>query len=260
MSNGEKLIEANGVDLCVETFGDAADPAILLVHGASASTEAQFARVWRTNRPYLVNLAFGMLSDIGSAEDAVQDAFGRFADADYTQIEDHRAWLIVVTSRICLDQINSARSRREHAYDTSTIEFVGEPALQARPVDPADRVTLDDEVRTALLVVLERLTPAERVVFVLHDIFQTPFDSIAETVGKPAATCRQLARRARVKLQEEHARVAGEVDVAQHRLRRGPVHPGVFDRRRRCARPTARPGYLGRRRPTSGRWTGVLAW
>jgi RNA polymerase sigma-70 factor, ECF subfamily len=182
------------------------------------ATETQFAEVWRTNRPYLVNLAFGMLSDIGSAEDAVQEAFARFADAHYAQIEDHRAWLIVVTSRICLDQINSACSRREHVYDTSTIEFVGRPASQTHPVDPADRVTLDDEVRTALIVVLERLTPAERVVFVLHDIFQTPFDSIAETVGRPAATCRQLARRARLKIEAEHARVPGEVDVAQHRL------------------------------------------
>jgi RNA polymerase sigma-70 factor, ECF subfamily len=185
------------------------------------ATEAQFAQVWRANRAYLVNLAFGMLSDIGSAEDAVQEAFARFADADYSAIEDHRAWLMVVTSRICLDQINSARSRREHPYDTSTIEFAGVPASQAHPVDPADRVTLDDEVRAALLVVLERLTPAERVVFVLHDIFGTPFDSIAETLGRPAATCRQLARRARLKIQQEHARTASEVDrlpSAQYRL------------------------------------------
>jgi RNA polymerase sigma-70 factor (ECF subfamily) len=182
------------------------------------ATEAQFTEVWRTNRPYLVNLAFGMLSDIGAAEDAVQEAFARLNDADYGRIEDHRAWLIVVTSRICLDQINSARSRRERTYDTSTIEFVGEPASVSHPVDPADRVTLDDEVRTALLVMLERLTPSERVVFVLHDIFQTPFDRIAQTVGRPAASCRQLARRARLKIQQEHSQVAGAVDVAQHRL------------------------------------------
>jgi RNA polymerase sigma-70 factor, ECF subfamily len=96
-----------------------------------------------------------------------------------------RTWSIVVTSRIRLDQNNSARSRRGCAYDTRTIEFVGEPASHAHPVNPANRFTLDDEVRTALLVVLERLTTAERVVFVLHDIFQTPFDSIAET-GRPA--------------------------------------------------------------------------
>jgi RNA polymerase sigma-70 factor, ECF subfamily len=181
------------------------------------ATEAQFDQVWRANRGFLINLAYGMLSDIGAAEDAVQEAFARFANADYATIEDHRAWLIVVTSRICLDQIGSAHSRRERAHDTTTIEFIGEPAAQ-HPVDPADRVTLDDEVRTALGVVLERLTPAERVVFVLHDIFRTPFDSIAETVGRPTATCRQLARRARAKIQEQRDTVAGRVDVAQHRL------------------------------------------
>jgi RNA polymerase sigma-70 factor, ECF subfamily len=183
----------------------------------SRASETQFDQVWRANRAFLVNLAYGMLGDIGAAEDAVQEAFARFADADYGQIEDHRAWLIVVTSRICLDQIGSARSRRERAHDTATIEFAGEPAAPAHTVDPADRVTLDDEVRTALGVVLERLTPAERVVFVLHDIFRTPFGDIAQTVGRPAATCRQLARRARAKIHEGAARVAGPVDVAEHR-------------------------------------------
>ncbi len=187
-------------------------------HDSDRATEAQFDRVWRAERGFLINLAYGMLSDIGAAEDAVQEAFARFANADYATIEDHRAWLIVVTSRICLDQIGSAHSRRERTHDTATIESVGEPAAQPHPVDPADRVTLDDEVRTALGVVLERLTPAERVVFVLHDIFRTPFDNIAETVGRPAATCRQLARRARAKIHEQRATVAGAVDVAQHRL------------------------------------------
>src|ERR1700710_569386 len=109
----------------------------------SGVTEAQFAEVWRTNRPYLINLAFGMLGDIGAAEDAVQEAFVRLSAAG-NQIDDHRGWLIVVTSRICLDQINSARVRRERTYDTNTIEFAASPVAQVSPVDPADRVTLDD--------------------------------------------------------------------------------------------------------------------
>ena len=100
--------------------------------------------------PYLVNLAFGMLRDIGAAEDAVQEAFARFADSDYASIQDERAWLIVVTSRICLDQINSARRRRERAFDTDTIEFAGDLTGGGTAPDPADRVTLDDEVRSAL--------------------------------------------------------------------------------------------------------------
>lgn len=175
----------------------------------------EFAQAWQTNRPYLVNLAYGMLGDIGAAEDAVQDAFVRFSRAEPESIEDSRGWLIVVTSRICLDQIGSARVRRERAVDASTIEFA--PSAGRAP-DPADRVTLDDEVRSALLVVLERLTPAERVVFVLHDIFQTPFDSIATTVGRPVATCRQLARRARLKIARDAGSASLDVDVTQHRL------------------------------------------
>jgi RNA polymerase sigma-70 factor, ECF subfamily len=180
------------------------------------ASEAQFDAAWRAHRPYLVNLAFGMLRDIGAAEDAVQEAFARFADSDHPSIQDERAWLIVVTSRICLDQINSARRRRERAFDTDTIEFAGEPATAARPMDPADRVTLDDEVRSALLVVLDRLTPAERVVFVLHDVFRMPFDEIAETIGRPVATTRQLARRARLKV-ESRASDASPPDGVQQR-------------------------------------------
>lgn len=181
-------------------------------------TDEQFTEAWRVNRPYLVDLAFGMLADIGAAEDAVQEAFARLADAQFDQIEDQRGWLIVVTSRICLDQIYSARSRRERAHETSTIEFAGPLASRFVSVDPADRITLDDEIRLALLVVLERLSPAERVVFVLHDIFQMPFGTVAESVGKPAPTCRQLARRARMKIQSEQARGTVEVDTPEHRL------------------------------------------
>ncbi len=181
-------------------------------------TDEQFTEAWRVNRPYLVDLAFGMLADIGAAEDAVQEAFARLADAQFDRIEDQRGWLIVVTSRICLDQIYSARSRRERAHEASTIEFAGPTASRFVSVDPADRITLDDEIRLALLVVLERLSPAERVVFVLHDIFQMPFGTVAESVGKPAPTCRQLARRARMKIQSEQVRGTVEVDTPEHRL------------------------------------------
>jgi RNA polymerase sigma-70 factor (ECF subfamily) len=119
-----------------------------------------------------------------------------------------------------LDQIRSARSRRERPHDASEIEFVpGRPAAAGheRPGDPADRVTLDDGVRLALLVVLQRLSPAERVVFVLHDIFGVPFESVAQTVGRTAPTCRQLARRARQKIQANQGGVAFDVAAAEHR-------------------------------------------
>jgi RNA polymerase sigma-70 factor (ECF subfamily) len=153
----------------------------------------------------------------------VQDAFARLLRARRGapgEIEDERGWLIVVTSRLCLDQIRSARSRRERPHDASEIEFVpgGQPdGGPGAPGDPADRVTLDDNVRLALLVVLQRLSPAERVVFVLHDIFAVPFDSIAQTVGRPAATCRQLARRARQKVADSQGDVTFDVGAAEHR-------------------------------------------
>jgi RNA polymerase sigma-70 factor (ECF subfamily) len=178
---------------------------------------------WNEHRPYLVDLAFRMLGDIGAAEDVVQDAFWRLLRARPGEIEDERGWLIVVTSRLCLDQIRSARSRRERPHDAGEIEFVpavrgGEaPAGREVAVDPADRVTLDDDVRLALLVMLQRLSPAERVVFVLHDIFGVPFESVAQTVGRPTATCRQLARRARQKMSDGQGDTRFDVGAAEHR-------------------------------------------
>jgi len=187
-------------------------------------TEDQFGeqvvQAWNEHRPYLVDLAFRMLGDIGAAEDVVQDAFSRLLRVRPGEIADERGWLIVVTSRLCLDQIRSARARRERPHDAGEIEFVtGVPAAVARqePGDPADRVTLDDNVRLALLVVMERLSPAERVVFVLHDIFQVPFASIAQSVGRPEASCRQLARRARQKIADSQGSAAFEVGVSEHR-------------------------------------------
>jgi RNA polymerase sigma-70 factor, ECF subfamily len=177
-------------------------------------SDEQVVRAWNEHRPYLIDLAFRMLGDVGAAEDVVQDAFSRLLRARAGEIDDDRGWLIVVTSRLCLDQIRSARSRRERPHDASEIEFVPQ-AGREDPADPADRVTLDDSVRLALLVVLQRLSPAERVVFVLHDIFGVPFDAVAQTVGRPAPTCRQLARRARQKIAGSQG--GAQVTVVEHR-------------------------------------------
>lgn len=172
---------------------------------ATMESSAQLDDAWKAHRPYLVGLAFRMLGDIGEAEDVVQEAFTRLFRMGLDDVDDLRGWLIVVTSRLCLDQIKSARARRE-APSQAVVEGgaatgLGRVAGEA-PLDPADRVTLDDTVRLALLVVLDRLTPAERVAFVLHDIFEMPFDTIAETVGRSTAACRQLASRGRQKLEE----------------------------------------------------------
>ena len=179
------------------------------------SSDATISEAWRAHRSYLVNLAFSMLRDIGAAEDAVQEAFGRLAAADLGRIDDLRGWLIVVTSRICLDLIGSARSRHEETAEPAVVDLLP-PTPPASSADPADRITLDDDVRRALLVVLERLSPAERVAFVLHDVFGLPFETIAETVGRPAPTCRQLARRARLAIRADDGRNV-RVDPAEHR-------------------------------------------
>jgi RNA polymerase sigma-70 factor, ECF subfamily len=165
---------------------------------------------WRNHRAYLVNLAYQMLGDVGEAEDVAQEAFLRLSRT--SQVDDVRAWLTVVAGRLCLDQMRSARARHEQPDESGALDVA-----PSREVDPADRVTLDDEVRTALLEVLRRLNPGERVAFVLHDVFQMPFEEIAETVGRPVGTCRQLARRARSKFAAASPRLADVTDV-EHRI------------------------------------------
>jgi RNA polymerase sigma-70 factor, ECF subfamily len=175
-------------------------------------SDDQVTQAWRQHRPYLVNLAYQMLGDVGEAEDVAQEAFLRLSRADITAIDDVRAWLTVVAGRLCLDQVRSARSRHERPEDIgSEVAAVN----QSGRLDPADRVTLDDEVRTALWEVLRRLSPGERVSFVLHDVFGVPFDAIAETVGRPVGTCRQLARRARTKFALAQPK-PGEVSTTEH--------------------------------------------
>jgi RNA polymerase sigma-70 factor (ECF subfamily) len=172
--------------------------------------------IWAAQRPYLVDLAFRMLGRIHDAEDVVQDAFSRLLRADVEAIEDVRGWLVVVVSRRCLDQLKSAKHRRETVL--GGIPDVDPPAA-APVVDPADRVTLDDTLRLALLVVLEELSPAERTVFVLHDVFRFSFAAIAPIVGRSEAACRQIASRARRRISTETgpARFLADVDQ-QHEV------------------------------------------
>lgn len=176
----------------------------------------QLADAWRRHRPYLVNLGYQILGDVGDAEDVAQEAFLRLSRLGPDEVDDIRGWLTVVTSRLCLDQVRSARTR----YERLSRPGVGDPGIEvaeSRSLDPADRVTLDDEVRTALMEVLRRLSPGERVAFVLHDVFGVPFDTVAETVGRPVGTCRQLARRARSKFTAAQPKT-NEVASAEHQL------------------------------------------
>jgi RNA polymerase sigma factor (sigma-70 family) len=158
-------------------------------------------------RRRLVALAYRMLGTMAEAEDAVQETYIRW----YRMSEEERAgvvnvqgWLTRVASHVCLDVLKSARVRRE--------QYVGpwlpEPLPAGEATDPADRATLDDSVSTALLVVLEAMTPAERVAFVLHDVFGVSFPEIAEVVGRSPAAVRQLATSARRRVHASRERLA----------------------------------------------------
>ena len=173
------------------------------------------AEVWREHRRLLLDVAYRMLGSVSDAEDAVQETFTRLLRADLGEIEDIRGWLVVVVSRLCLDQIRSARSRRE-AY---VGPWLPEPLIDLPDdnLDPADRVTLDDSVRMAMLVVLERLSPAERAAFVLHDVFGFSFEAVGSIVGRSPAACRQLASRARRHIESETSPARFEVEPAELR-------------------------------------------
>jgi RNA polymerase sigma-70 factor (ECF subfamily) len=174
------------------------------------NNDTRLDELWEEHRRYVLDVAFRMLGRVSEAEDAVQEAFLRLVDADLDQIEDVRAWLVVVVGRICLDHLGSARVRHD-AGITQPFEIIGEDA------DPADRVTLDDSIRMALAVVLERLTPPERAAFVLHDVFQFSFDDLAAIVGRSPAACRQLASRARRRIEDGTEPARFEVETAAER-------------------------------------------
>jgi RNA polymerase sigma-70 factor (ECF subfamily) len=169
--------------------------------GSRDSTDTEIDEIWRQNRPYLIDLAFRMLGRIQDAEDVVQEAFARLLRADLDEIDEVRGWLVVVVSRLCLDQLRSATTRREASV--ASLDVGRSLSTASLGTDPADRVTLDDSVRVALLVVLEQLSPPERAVFVLHDVFQFSFEAVAGIVGRTPAACRQLASRARRRIESE---------------------------------------------------------
>ncbi|ROO86745.1 RNA polymerase sigma-70 factor (ECF subfamily) [Actinocorallia herbida] len=153
-------------------------------------------------RRQLLNLAYRMLGSLADAEDVVQETYTRWyaiSRAEQESIESPGAWLTTVASRVCLNLLGSARARRETYVGEWIPEPVPAPAEWTAGAggDPADRITLDESVTMAFLVVFESMTPAERVAFVLHDVFRYPFAEVAEIVGRSPAACRQLASSAR---------------------------------------------------------------
>jgi RNA polymerase sigma-70 factor (ECF subfamily) len=141
------------------------------------------------HRPYLFTVAYRMLGSRQDAEDVLQEAFLRAERAGGDDVVEPRAWLTRIVSRLALDRLTSARARRERY----TGPWLPEPLVG----DPADSVTLDDQISLAFLRVLETLSPAERAVYVLHEAFGLPLSEVAEVVGRSPAACRQLAVRAR---------------------------------------------------------------
>jgi RNA polymerase sigma-70 factor (ECF subfamily) len=160
-------------------------------------TKTDVAIEFEQHRGHLTGVAYRMLGSMADAEDAVQDAWLRLQRVDRAEIEDLRGWLTTVTGRLCLDRLRSARVVRE-AY---VGPWLPEPLVARLPddnaPDPAELAVLDESIQLALLVVLERLTPEQRVAFVLHDVFGVPFDGVAGTLGVSAAAARQHASRAR---------------------------------------------------------------
>ncbi|MDX2527553.1 RNA polymerase sigma factor SigJ [Streptomyces europaeiscabiei] len=179
-------------------------------------------------RRQLVNVAYRLLGSVTEAEDAVQDAYARWYGLPRSRQEEilsPGAWLTTVTGRICLDLLGSARARRERYVGAWLPEPLPDRAERDHPdgagptgpADPADQIVLDESVAMAFLVVLESMTPAERVAFVLHDVFRYPFAEIADVLGRTPAASKQLAASARRRVGDAHAPVTatGRADVVR---------------------------------------------
>ncbi|WP_327248902.1 RNA polymerase sigma factor SigJ [Streptomyces sp. NBC_01320] len=180
-------------------------------------------------RRQLINVAYRLLGSVTEAEDVVQDAYARWYGLPRSRQEEilsPGAWLTTVTSRVCLDLLGSARVRRERYVGVWLPEPLPDrtdwdQAGGADPTglaDPADQIVLDESVAMAFLVVLESMTPAERVAFVLHDVFRYPFAEIANVLGRTSAACKQLAASARRRVSVARAPVTatGQADVVRH--------------------------------------------
>lgn len=173
--------------------------------------EILLAERFEQHRPHLRAVAYRMLGSLSEADDAVQEAWQRLVGVDAGEIENLGGWLTTVVSRVCLNLLRARRTRREEPLDV----HVPDPVVsRADGLDPEHEVLLSDSVGLALMVVLETLAPAERLAFVLHDMFSVPFDDVAAIVGRSPTATRQLASRARRRVQ---GAAVPDVDLAGQR-------------------------------------------
>ncbi len=181
-----------------------------------ANEDDRLAVRFEENRPHLRAVAYRMLGSLAEADDAVQETWLRLGRTDAASVHNLGGWLTTVVARVCLDMLRSRRSRREQSLDARPAEPVAEPTANgAGAGDPEQAALLADSVGLALLVVLDTLDPPERLAFVLHDMFAVPFDEIAPIVGRTPAAARQLASRARRRVQGNTA--VPEADLNRQR-------------------------------------------
>jgi RNA polymerase sigma factor (sigma-70 family) len=169
------------------------------------------AEQFAEKRTHLRGVAYRMLGSLHEADDALQETWLRLSRSDISAVENLGGWLTTVVARVCLDMLRSRKSRRESALDEHATPPTARPEST---VDPEQEALLADSVGLALLVVLERLPPTERVAFVLHDLFDLPFEEIASIVGRSAAAARQLASRARRRVSGGSA--VHDVEIGAH--------------------------------------------
>jgi RNA polymerase sigma factor (sigma-70 family) len=170
------------------------------------------AERFEAERPHLQALAYQMLGSLSEAEDAVQESWLRLSRSNTSGVENLGGWLTTVVARICLDMLRARNSRREEPLEATVPEPI---TSRESGIDPEQEALLADSVGLALLVVLDTLTPAERLAFVLHDIFAVPFDEIAPIVERSEAATRQLASRARRRIRG--ATTAKDADLSSQR-------------------------------------------
>ncbi len=169
------------------------------------------AEQFEQSRSHLRAVAYRMLGSGSEAEDAVQEAWIRFARSDTGAVENLRGWLTTVVSRVCLDMLRARRARREELLEAPNVTL-------SDPTDPEQEVLLADSVGLALLVILETLSPAERLAFVLHDMFGMPFEEIAPIVDRSPTATRQLASRARRRVRGVRPEATAESLIHQRKV------------------------------------------